>query len=554
MGLKDKNKDKEEDIDFNYDELMEKINKIFDDEEEQEECDTLFQDEFINELKNHKNDDDISSEKVIEILKTHKKYEKLVEYNIPPLSLLSDNLKNDNEDTNNDCENNKEIIERVFKKHKIKVVVEECIKSVQFTRYILRVPPKVKLLKIKDCLPDLELETKSRLIMYTPLPKDDRVGVDIPNKKLNYLSFKEMVSSKEFLSTKNKDKFVLGKTIENENYFAFLKYLPHLLISGSTCSGKSIFLHSLMMSLVYSAGPEDLRILLIDPKAVEFNDYKDLPHLLTKEPISDFQEVLGALNYVVNEMNDRYMLLKKLACRNYDDYLKLPEIENGMVEKKPRLLVVIDELQDLMLGLNKKEVEKLIVIITQKARAVGIQLVVSTQRATSDVITGNIRANFNAKIAFKVSSYMESLVALEQCDAEKLLGNGDMLLSLDGNVKRLQGCYISSKEVKDIINYIKENNHYNFEKIEICKVATQKEEPKPNVDDMEKRAVRVGIENGFITISLIEKELQIGYMRASRLVDTLKNKGFISSAPSSLNHYEILMTKEDFKDRFGEDF
>ena len=341
--------------------------------------------------------------------------------------------------------------ENEFNSFKIPVKVVEYIQGTLVTRYILTVPSGIKLNSLREYSNNIKAAVKSKqeVIMYLPLDGDDRVGIDVPNDKIPMVSFKEIIRSDEFLKSNTKDKFVVGKTLTGENLFYRLKDLPHMLVAGSTGSGKSVFLNSLLISLLYQAGPEDLRLIIVDPKYVEFNDYEEIPHMLLKNTISDVDKAIQALDFAVEEMNERYKMLKDFGCKNYDEYLDLPEIKANTMEKKPRILIVIDEIGDLMCSENKKGLERNIVILAQKARAAGIHLVLATQRPTADVVTGNIKTNLPTRVAFKLGSSIDSRTILDQTGAEMLLGKGDMLFKMDikPNPERLQGCYLNNQDI-----------------------------------------------------------------------------------------------------------
>ncbi|MBQ7307564.1 MAG: DNA translocase FtsK [Clostridia bacterium] len=486
-------------------------------------------------------------------------------YNAPPLSLLSE-IVTERHDNTEECIYNAQRIENEFNCFKIPVKVVEYIQGTRVTRYVLKVPSGIKLPSLREYSNNIKAAVKSKqdIIMYTPLDGDDKVGIDVPNNKIPMVSFKDIIRSDEFSKSNTKDKFVVGKTLTGENLFARLKDLPHMLVAGSTGSGKSVFLNSLLISLIYQAGPEDLRIILVDPKFVEFSDYEGIPHMLLKETISDVEKAIQALNFAVEEMNDRYKMLKGLGCKNYDDYLKLPEIVNGTIEKKPRILIVIDEIGDLMCSENKKGLEKNIVLLAQKARAAGIHLVLATQRPTADVVTGNIKTNLPTRVAFKLGSNIDSRTIMDQGGAERLLGKGDMLFKIDSKPtpERLQGCFLDGQDIKRVTDYIRENNDCIFdEEIEQrinkmggeINISTQKLETKEdNNTSLIKSGVRVCLLAGYASTSLLEKRLSIGYMKASRLMDSLIEYGFVSETTNQQNRKTVLITEDQFEEKFGE--
>ena len=487
-------------------------------------------------------------------------------YNAPPLSLLSE-IVTEKTDNTEECILNAQKIESEFNSFKIPVNVVEYIQGTRVTRYILTVPSGIKLNSLKDYANNLKAAVKSKqdIMMYTPLDGDDRVGIDVPNNKIPMVSFKEIIRSDEFLKSNTKDKFVVGKTLTGENLFYRLKDLPHMLVAGSTGSGKSVFLNSLLISLLYQAGPEDLRMIIVDPKYVEFNDYEGIPHMLLKNTISDVEKAIQALDFAVEEMNERYKMLKEFGCKNYDEYLELPDIKSKTIEKKPRILIVIDEIGDLMCSENKKGLEKNIIVLAQKARAAGIHLVLATQRPTADVVTGNIKTNLPTRVAFKLGSAIDSRTILDQNGAERLLGKGDMLFKMDikPTPERLQGCYLNNQDIKRVTDYVRDNNDCIFdEEIEqrinkmgggVNNTTTQKVDTKEEEDlDLLKSGIRVCFLSEYGSTSLLQNKLSIGYMKASRLMERLIELGYISKSTNAQQRRSVLITEEEFEELFGE--
>ena len=332
-------------------------------------------------------------------------------------------------------------------------------------------------------------------------------------------------------------------------------------IFGATGSGKSVCLNSLLISLIYKASPADLRLLLVDPKRVEFTLYNGLPHLLLPKVITDIDKALCALSWLIDEMERRFNIFSEARVRNLEEYNNTEEVINGTKEKLPFIVFIVDELGDLMLQ-NKKEVEEKIIRITQKSRAAGIYLIIATQRPSVDVITGTIKANLPSRIAFAVSSFPDSKTILDQGGAEKLLGKGDMLYSpVDmPDPIRLQGAFVSNEEVEAVVEYVKEHNEADFDSDIEDQMFNKKQggfnAGGPNshqeFDPLMKDAVRLIIKTGGVSTSKIQRAFGLGFPRAGKIVDQMEAAGFIS-APDNKKLRTVFITQQEFEERFGED-
>ena len=347
----------------------------------------------------------------------------------------------------------------------------------------------------------------------------------------------------------------MGESEEGCLFFDFL----NLLITGCSGSGKSIFINSLLTNVLYKKSPQELKLVLIDSRHVDFEMFKGIPHLLFKEPITDNLKALSVLNLLVEEMNERYKIFMELGCRNYNEYLKLKQEKGNQIKDIPQIMVVISEFSDLLH--YKDNFEKYIVNLAQKCRATGICLVISTQN--TNIISANIKSNFLDKVVFRTATYMESLKILDQKGAEELVYRGEYLLKIeDYKPDKIQSFYISDKEVKKICDYIKQNNECVFdESLEervnqiTQKFLTESQNDKKEEDlELVKLATKECILAKKVSISLLQRKLNIGYMRASRLLDVLIEKGFVSNEQNNLAQRKVLITKNDFENIFNEKF
>jgi S-DNA-T family DNA segregation ATPase FtsK/SpoIIIE len=334
--------------------------------------------------------------------------------------------------------------------------------------------------------------------------------------------------------------------------------MPHLLVAGATGSGKSVCLNSIIISLIYKNSPEDLKMILIDPKRVEFSMYNGLPHLMLPNVITETDKAINSLNWSIDEMERRYILFQEARARNIEEYNICQKVLSGEEEKLPYIVIIVDELADLMM-LAKKDIEEKIMRLAQKARASGIHLILATQRPSVNVITGTIKANFPSRIAFSVTSFVDSKTILDSGGAEKLLGKGDMLYApLDqSEATRVQGCFIDGNEVENVVEYIKENNDYIFDK-NLEKSLTESPRSSENPFELGEEieddvllpsALRIFIENGQASITMLQRRLRIGFTRAGNIVDILERRGHIGPSEGSKQR-SVNITMEEFKELF----
>ncbi len=434
-----------------------------------------------------------------------------------------------------DIERNKQIIEKTFQEFGIDVEMATTSVGPTVTQYTLRPAQGVKIARIVSLQNDLALALAAHpLRLEAPIPGKSLVGIEVPNTKVATVTLREVLESKPYQEQKNPLAIPLGKDVSGSACVIALDKMPHMLVAGATGSGKSVCLNTIILSLLFQNGPDELKLILVDPKRVELTAYAGIPHLLVP-PITAVDDTVNALKWTTREMERRLDMLSKLGARNIDDY-------NAKVEERmPKIVVVIDELADLM-STGGREVEATIVRIAQMARAVGIHLVLATQRPSVDVITGLIKANIPGRIAFAVASQTDSRTILDQSGAEKLLGRGDMLFTSAelAKPKRIQGAFVSSEEVERIVAFLRRNGEpdYNLAITEITKAGTVFDNTDDS-DPMLEQSAKVVIESGKASTSLLQRRLRIGYSRAARMMDLLEEAGVIGP-PDGSKPREIL--------------
>ncbi|NQV90403.1 DNA translocase FtsK 4TM domain-containing protein [Candidatus Uhrbacteria bacterium] len=422
-----------------------------------------------------------------------------------------------------DIDRNKEIIEKTFQEFGINVEMGKISVGPTVTQYTLRPMQGVKLSRIVSLQNDLALALAAHpLRLEAPIPGQSLVGIEVPNHKVATVTLRDVMETKEFKASKSTLSIPLGKDVSGSCYTIALDKMPHMLVAGATGSGKSVCLNTMIVSWLYQNGPDDLKLILVDPKRVELTSYNGIPHLLVP-PIISADDTVNALKWTIREMERRLDLLSKVGARNIDGYNEKSE------ERMPRIVFVIDELADLM-SVSGREVESHIVRIAQMARAVGIHLVLATQRPSVDVITGLIKANIPGRIAFAVASQTDSRTILDQSGAEKLLGRGDMLFtSADvSKPKRLQGAFISTDEVEAVVNHLRRKGepNYNMAVTEITKAGTVFDD-MGDQDEMLEEAIQTVLESGKASTSYLQRRLRLGYARAARIIDMMEEAGVV---------------------------
>ncbi len=456
-----------------------------------------------------------------EIMKELKR--KAADYVLPPLNLLDNDR---GKPSPGDIKANSNIIARTLQDFGIPVEMGEVSVGPSVTQYTLKPAQGMKLARIIGLQNDLALALAAHPIrIEAPIPGKSFVGIEIPNRTISLVGLRSLLEREEY-QRGGPLTFSLGKNVAGEATYADLAKMPHMLIAGSTGSGKSVAIHSVLMSLLYKNTPLSLRLLMIDPKRVELAHYQDLPHLLTPV-ITESKESISALRWAVREMEERYKILQMAKARDIVSYNS-----TGSHEFMPYIVIVIDELADLMASFGR-EVEASIVRIAQMARAVGIHLIIATQRPSVEVITGLIKANITSRMAFQVASQIDSRTIIDMAGAEKLLGNGDMLfLSGDaGKPKRVQGAFVSDGEVKKVTAFIhtQENEPaYNEEILNAKAQANGRSGDGDDEDDpLYEEAYAVVMDTGKASTTLLQRHLRVGYARAARIIDLLEKRGVV---------------------------
>ena len=481
-----------------------------------------------------------------------------VQYVSPPLDLLSPPSASALDGTTEMRENAKRLDE-TLKSFNIDAHIVNVTRGPSITRYELELDRGVKLSKITGLADDIALSLGASGVRISAIPdKISVVGIEVPNKLVSTVYAREVVGSGVFSRAKSRLAFAVGKDIGGMSIVGDIARLPHLLIAGTTGSGKSVCMNSLIISLLYKASPEEVKLIMIDPKMVELGIYNGIPHLLIPV-VTDPKKAAGSLQWAVTEMLRRYRMMADAGVRNLEEYNKLAAV-NDEYDVMPQIVVVIDELADLML-VAAKDVEEAICRVAQMGRASGIHLIVATQRPSADVITGLMKANIPSRIAFAVASAIESRIILDTVGAEKLVGKGDMLYAPlgEGKPKRVQGCFITDEEVQRVVTFIKSQQLTvsDQEQQKILEQITQRSEGKepeheegtavqPEGDELLPAAVEVILESGQASVSMLQRRLKLGYARAARIVDEMEDKGIVGPFEGSKPR-QLLITREQWQ-------
>ena len=510
-----------------------------------------------------------------------------INYNYPPVELLyPSESREDAQKAMEELERTSVKLDSTLKSFGVNAGIVNICRGPSVTRFEVKPAPGVKISKITNLADDIALNlAASGVRIEAPIPGKAAVGIEIPNKVVTMVSMRELIDSNKFRSARSKLSVVLGKDISGNIIVTDLAKMPHLLIAGTTGSGKSVCVNSILISLLYKAAPEEVKMLLIDPKMVEFSKYKGIPHLLIPV-VTDPKKAAGALNWAVNEMEERYRNFALFGVRDIAGYNKMvnhynkirrektpEELEQSPIvnsegipvpeERMPSIIIAIDEFADLMMT-APNEVEDSICRLAQKARAAGMHLIVATQRPTVNVITGVIKANIPSRIALKVSSQLDSRTILDVGGAEKLIGKGDMLFAPIGIAKpvRVQGCFASDMEIENVTEYVKKEHSFDYDmeiEEEIEKITEQGIGKDKNsnsdissesysTDDMMEEAIKLVVENGQASTSLLQRRLRLGYARAGRLIDEMEQMGIVGPHVGSKSR-EVLMTYQEWLER-----
>ena len=483
------------------------------------------------------------------------------EYRFPPIDLLKLPGGGSSDGTLEMRENSRRLNETLAS-FKIEAHIINVTRGPSVTRYEVELEKGVRLNKLTTAADDIALSLGATGVRIAAVPgKISVVGIEVPNQAVTMVSLREVIDSQAFNKAKSKSSFAVGKDIGGSCIVGNIAKLPHMLIAGTTGSGKSVCMNSIIISLLYKASPDDVKLIMVDPKMVELGIYNGIPHLLIPV-VTDPKKAAGSLQWAVAEMMRRYKSMSDAGVRDLESYNSIIESQEVEGHKLPQVVVIIDELADLML-VAAKEVEESICRIAQMGRAAGIHLIIATQRPSADVITGLMKANIPSRIAFAVASAMESRIILDTQGAEKLVGKGDMLYAPIGNGKpqRVQGCFVSDPEVEAVANYVKSNFVTNYDQEvleEIEKKAAQTgnskmtvNEPEPSAEEMDgdemlPAAVDVILETGQASVSMLQRRLKLGYARAARIVDEMEEKGIVGPYAGSKPR-SILVTKEQWE-------
>ncbi len=463
----------------------------------------------------------------------------VVEYKLPPIDILSLSKPKSAKDVSAELKNTAELLINTLSSFGVSAEITDISRGPTVTRYELKPAAGVRISKIENLSKEIALNLAATNVrIEAPIPGKAAVGIEIPNSVKNMVSMREVIDTSEFDAQKSLLSAAIGKDIAGNTVFCDVSKMPHLLIAGTTGSGKSVCMNSIIVSILYRAKPDEVKFLMIDPKKVEFSKYESIPHLLVPV-VTDPRKASGALGWAVAEMLKRYQMFSDTGVRDISGYNKYVKKHKDL-EPMPKIVICIDELADLMMA-APKEVEDSICRLAQMARAAGMHLVIATQRPSVDVITGLIKANISSRIALTVSSAIDSRTILDTGGAEKLLGRGDMLYSPIGSSKplRVQGCFISDEEVEELCEFIKNQGESEYsEEIskEIENRAVQEKGSSNAFDDVEggesldplfEQAVDVVLDNGRASTSFLQRKLGVGYSRGSKIMDQLEEKGII---------------------------
>ena len=482
------------------------------------------------------------------------------QYCFPPIELLKRPARGAADGTEEMRENSRRLNETLAS-FKIDAHIINVTRGPSVTRYEVELDKGVRLNKLTGCADDIALSLGASGVRIAAVPgKISVVGIEVPNRTVTTVSLRDVIDSPEFNRAKSKSSFAVGKDIGGSAIVGNIGKMPHMLIAGTTGSGKSVCMNSIIISLLYKASPDDVKLIMVDPKMVELGIYNGIPHLLIPV-VTDPKKAAGSLQWAVTEMMRRYKMMSDVGVRDLESYNSIMMAEEDG-QKLPTVVIIIDELADLMM-VAAKEVEDSICRIAQMGRAAGMHLIIATQRPSADVITGLMKANIPSRIAFSVASAMESRIILDTMGAEKLVGKGDMLYSPIGSGKplRVQGCFVTDTEVESVAGYVKEHYvaDYNQEvlkeiekqALQTGKKASSNVDPAPSEaeldgDEMLPAAVDVILETGQASVSMLQRRLKLGYARAARIVDEMEEKGIVGPFQGSKPR-SILITKEEWE-------
>lgn len=475
------------------------------------------------------------------------------DYTIPPVSLLNTAKHASTKDISGELKSNAQRLIETLHSFNVDATITDISRGPTVTRYELKPAAGIRISKITNLADDIALNLAATHVrIEAPIPGKAAVGIEVPNAVKNMVSMRELIDTPEFSQQRSKLSAGLGKDIAGNCVYCDISKMPHLLIAGTTGSGKSVCMNSIIVSILYRARPDEVKFLMIDPKQVEFSKYAGIPHLLVPV-VTDARKASGALGWAVSEMLQRYNKFSETGVRDIDGYNKYVSKHEDM-EPMPKICIFIDELADLMMA-APKEVEDSICRLAQMARAAGMHLVIATQRPSVDVITGLIKANISSRIALTVSSQVDSRTILDASGAEKLLGKGDMLYNPIGASKpiRVQGCFITDEEVESLCDFVKNQGESEYDEdiqkeIEAKAVQDKKspfegEEEEENYDPLFEKAAEIVMETGTASTSFLQRKLSVGYARGAKIIDQLQEYGVIGPSEGSKPR-QVLMNKQ----------
>ena len=485
-------------------------------------------------------------------------------YQYPPVSLLTQSDGVADDQALGELKRNQDRLADAIRSFGVEANIVNVVRGPSVTRYEMELDQGVKLSRVTNLADDIALALGAEAVRIAPIPdKISTVGIEVPNKLVSTVHIHDVLDDAAFRNHPSKVAFAVGKDIGGNAIIGNIARLPHLLIAGTTGSGKSVCTNSLIISLLYKATPDEVRLIMVDPKMVELGVYNGIPHLLIPV-VTDPKKAAGALQWAVTEMMKRYRTFADVGVRKLEEYNAKAAKTEGM-EKLPYVVVLIDELADLML-VAAKEVEESICRVAQMGRAAGMHLVIATQRPSADVITGLMKANIPSRIAFAVSSSLESRIILDTTGAEKLVGKGDMLWNPLGAQKplRVQGCFVTDEEVESVVNFVKQSGAAEYDEAvmaEIDRNAQEKEKAAKGIggsapgedggdegyDELLPAAIEVVVELGQASVSMLQRRLKLGYGRAARLVDQMEEKGVVGPFEGSKPR-QVLVTKEQWQE------
>ena len=478
------------------------------------------------------------------------------DYKLPTVDLLKVGVKKSTRDISSELKKNAQMLIETLHSFNVDATITDISCGPTVTRYELKPAAGIRISKITNLADDIALNLAATHVrIEAPIPGKAAVGIEVPNTVKNTVTMRELIDTPEFYEQRSKLSAGLGKDIAGKCVYCDIAKMPHLLVAGTTGSGKSVCMNSIITSILYRAKPDEVKFLMIDPKQVEFSKYAGIPHLLVPV-VTDPRKAAGALGWAVSEMLQRYQRLSQVGVRDIEGYNKYVKKHEDM-EPMPKICIFIDEFADLMMA-APKEVEDSVCRLAQMARAVGMHLVIATQRPSVDVITGLIKANISSRIALTVSSQIDSRTILDSAGAEKLLGHGDMLYSPIGASKpiRVQGCFISDEEVEELCDFVKNQGESQYDdeiarEIEAKAVQDKKSSPFEDDGDGEQldalfdKAVDVVLETGTASTSFLQRKLSVGYARGAKIMDQLQEKGIIGPANGSKPR-EILINRQQW--------